>query len=147
MPRTSRLSRFLRFVGSVIFTMAGLLYLVFPPNSSNHMFQGDWVSVSYGLVFAIGGVVSCLAVAMKVVQVERFGVLMVVVAGAILSTVQVLLVFAEPVTWTRGGGAAVYVGFTLWALERWWALKPVEEAIKVAATLDTGSTGRVNDRR
>ena len=83
----------------------------------------------WGWVFAAGGFISLIGTITRVVHLERLGVLFVVVAAAMLVAGQSLVMFADPITWTRGGGTLVYCGFGLWAFERWWRLGRDEKAI------------------
>ncbi|MCQ9385109.1 hypothetical protein [Brevibacterium moorei] len=127
------LSKWFKMIGSVLFILAGIWYILFPPMSSAHVYGGDWLSLLYGIVFAAGGLISAGGVLSSYVQVERYGVFMVAVAGIILSLSQLFLMLDYPVTWSRGGGVAIYTAFTVWAFERWHRLKPAEDAIREIA--------------
>ena len=129
----SRTSRTLRTLGSCIFTAAGLFYVLAPPNTTTSFFDTPAPAIMWGWVFAIGGLISLAGTLSRIVHVERLGVLFVAVAAAMLTAGQTLVMFADPITWTRGGGTLVYLGGGLWALERWWRLGLDERAINEVA--------------
>lgn len=129
-----RTSRILRTVGSIVFLAAGAFYVFAPPNTTTSFFDTPAPAVAWGWVFAAGGLVSLLGTLSRIVHVERLGVLFVIVAAAMLTAGQSLVMFgSEEVTWTRGGGTLVYLGFGLWAFERWWKLGRDERAINDVA--------------
>lgn len=125
-----RTSRILRTVGSIVFLAAGAFYVFAPPNTTTSFFDTPAPAVMWGWVFAAGGLISLIGTITRVVHLERLGVLFVVVAAAMLVAGQSLVMFgANSITWTRGGGTLVYMGFGLWAFERWWRLGRDEKAI------------------
>lgn len=124
-----RTSRALRAVGSAVFTFAGAFYVLAPPNTTTSFFDTPAPAVMWGWVFAAGGLISLAGTIVRVVHIERLGVLFVVVAATMLAAGQSMVMLADPITWTRGGGTLVYCGFGLWAFERWWRLGRDEKAI------------------
>lgn len=128
-----RTSRVLRAVGSIVFTAAGFFYVFAPPNTTTSFFDTPVPAIMWGWVFAAGGVVSLVGTFTRIVHVERLGVLFVIVAAAMLVAGQSMVMFGDPITWTRGGGTLVYAGFGLWAFERWWKLGRDERAINDVA--------------
>lgn len=126
MTRTSRLSS---FIGSLIFFLAGTAYVFIPPVTSTTFLESWYPAAAWGSVFAVGGLVSGYGVAARFVQLERFGVLMVVIAAACLTSAQTIVMLSGP-TWTRMGGTLVYLGFASWAFERWQRLAGEESAIR-----------------
>ncbi|QUL79930.1 hypothetical protein [Brevibacterium sp. SMBL_HHYL_HB1] len=129
----NRASRFLRAIGSLVFLGAGLFYTLAPPRTTTSFFDTPFPAIAWGAVFVFGGIVSLLGVITRYVHVERFGVFAIVVAGTCLSTGQAFVMFDLPITWTRGGGLLAYVGFTLFAFERWCRLGADERAINAVA--------------
>lgn len=121
--------RALRVVGSATFLLAGLAYVFMPPVTATKYLESWWPAAVWGILFATGGAVSIYGILSRYVQVERFGLLIVLVAAACLTMTQTLIMFDGP-TWTRAGGTLVYAGYTIWAIERWTRLAPDEQAIR-----------------
>lgn len=130
------MSRFLRALGSLVFLAAGLFYVLAPPRTTTAFFDTPFPAIAWGSVFAFGGLISLIGVMTRYIHIERFGVFSIVVAGACLSIGQAFVMFNLPITWTRGGGLLAYVGFTLFAFERWYRLGADERAIN--AVVDAG---------
>lgn len=124
-----RTSRALRAIGSIVFTAAGGFYILAPPSTTTSFFDTPVPAIMWGYVFAAGGIISLIGTLSRIVHLERLGVLFVVVAAAMLVAGQSMVMFADPITWTRGGGTLIYMGFGLWAFERWWRLGRDEKAI------------------
>lgn len=122
-------SRALRAIGSIVFTAAGGFYVLAPPSTTTAFFDTPVPAIMWGYVFAAGGLISLAGTFTRIIHVERLGVLFVVVAALMLVAGQSLVMFGDTITWTRGGGTAVYLGFGLWAFERWWKLGRDERAI------------------
>lgn len=129
----NRTSRFLRALGSLVFLSAGLFYVYATPRTTASYFDSTFPAVVWGWVFVLGGFVSLLGVLTRYVHIERFGVFAIVIAGTCLTIGQGMVMFDIPVTWTRGGGTLAYLGFTLFALERWYRLGADEKAINAIA--------------
>lgn len=126
-------SRLLRSFGSIVFAGAGIFYVIAPPLTTSSYFEAEWPAVTWGWIFAIGGVISLIGTFTRYVHVERLGVFCVAVAGALLATAQTSVMLDTPITWTRGGGSLVYFGLALWAFERWHRLGEDERAINAVA--------------
>lgn len=112
-------ARFFRFCGSAFFTLAGLAYLLIPPRSSAMYFDSSWPAKSWGLLFLLGGIISLWGVLSKSTHTEKLGVAFVAVATLALALNNGLLMFADPIVWTRLGGGLFYLACSMWALERW----------------------------
>lgn len=132
----TRTSRVFRALGSAVFLTAGLFYVYATPRTTASYFDSTFPAVVWGWVFVLGGFVSLLGVMTRYVHIERFGVFAIVVAGTCLTIGQTMVMFDLPITWTRGGGTLAYLGFTIFALERWHRLGADERAINAIA--DTG---------
>lgn len=134
MQRRSKRSWALRLAGSIIFLVAGVAFLVFPPQTAATFFETTWLSLADGLIFALGGGISLGGLLTRRVDIERLGVSLVVIAGFFLFLIQISLMFpGDRIVWTRGGHTLVYLGFATWALDRWVYLGDVIEVIEGAA--------------
>lgn len=131
----SQRSRSMRLVGSIIFLGAGLFYIFAPPESTAKYFETTSMSIIDGIVFTVGGVISAYGVIGKRYEIERLGVALVCVSGLALTIIQASVMLESPITWTRGGGTFVYLGFTIWAIDRWLYIgekvKELERAIEL----------------
>lgn len=115
--RTRRgMARAVRIASYAVFIAGGIFYIVAPPLSSKSFFNTEALAVSWGVVFAIGGVIAVIGAATRVPHTERLGLILVSIAGAVLTINQVAVMFEEPITWTRGGGTAAYGAFSLLSL-------------------------------
>lgn len=132
----SRVSRFSRASGSVIFVLAGIFYVFAPPNTTTEFFDTSWPAIAWGAVFIVGGFISGYGTLAKFPQVERLGVFMVMVAAICLTGAQIMVMWNAPVTWTRGGGTLVYLGFSAWVFDRWARLGDDEAAIRQVADME-----------
>lgn len=122
-----------RAAASFIFTLAGLAYMFFPPRTTAAFFDSEWPAVAWGAVFTFGGVISALGVLTNRPHHERLGVSLVLVAACCLTIAQFSVMFEIPITWTRGGGTLAYLGFTMWAFDRWKRLGREVETINEIA--------------
>lgn len=129
----SRTSKVLRALGSIVFFAAGIFFVYATPRTTASYFDSTFPAVVWGWVFVLGGFVSLVGVMARYVHIERFGVFAIVIAGTCLTIGQTMVMFDLPITWTRGGGTLAYLGFTVFALERWYRLGADERAINAIA--------------
>lgn len=101
-----------------MFGVTGIAYMVAPPRTTADFLDSSWPSVVWGFVFLTGAVVALLGTWTRKPLTERLGLMLIIIAGVVLTAVQALVMFDPPITWTRGGGTAAYAGFALvaWAL-------------------------------
>jgi hypothetical protein len=125
----TRISHISRTFGSLIFIAAGLFYVFASPNTTTEFFDAAWPAIAWGSVFIVGGFVSGYGTLIRIPQVERLGVFMVMVSALCLTAAQIMVMVSSPITWTRGGGTLVYLGFTAWVFDRWARLGEDEVAI------------------
>lgn len=141
-------SRTIRLVGSVIFISAGLFYIFAPPISTARYFETTAMSITDGIVFTIGGAISAYGVLWRRLEIERLGVALVCISGIALTIIQASVMLELPVTWTRGGGTFVYIGFTIWAIDRWLYIgdrvKEMERAIELTDRAEIDAEGDTN---
>ena len=126
---STRLTVAFKYLGSCVFTLAGLFYIMAPPRTTSEFFDAQWPAMLWGCIFFAGGVVSGIGAVARVPHVERFGVFCVSVAAVCLTAGQLLVMLEYPITWTRGGGTLVYLGLASWAFERYLRLSNDVDAI------------------
>lgn len=102
----------------VVFGAAGVAYMVAPPRTTSDFLDSSIPAMIWGFVFLVGAGIALGGIWKRIPHVERLGLMLVIIAGAVLTVVQSLVMFDPPITWTRAGGTGAYAGFTLiaWAL-------------------------------
>lgn len=119
---SNRLTTAFKYLGSCIFALGGLFYIMAPPKTTSDFFDASWPAILWGCIFFAGGLISGIGTAVRLPHIERFGVFCVAVAAMCLTAGQLLVMLDHPVTWTRGGGTLVYLGLASWAFERYLRL-------------------------
>lgn len=120
----------LAFLG---FVVSGLFYVFAPTRSSTQYYDSSIPAVLWGVVFVVGGVFAVWGILRRTPHLERLGLMLVVIAGAVLTLSQLAVMLEVPITWTRGGGTGAYGSFTLLALALWLRLgRRVEDVNFVA---------------
>lgn len=120
----------LAFLG---FVVSGLFYVFAPTRSSSQYYDSSIPAVLWGVVFVVGGVFAVWGILRRTPHLERLGLMLVVIAGAVLTLSQLAVMLEVPITWTRGGGTGAYGSFTLLALALWLRLgRRVEDVNFVA---------------
>ena len=125
----------LAFIGFVI---SGLFYIFAPTQSSSQYYDSSIPAVLWGVVFVLGGFFAIWGIMRKTPHLERLGLMLVVIAGTVLTISQAAVMFEVPITWTRGGGTGAYGSFTLLALALWLRLGRRVEAVNFVADMDRG---------
>lgn len=123
----------LAFVGFVI---SGLFYVFAPTKSSSQYYDSSIPAVLWGVVFVLGGFCAVWGITRRTPHLERLGLMLVVIAGSVLTISQAALMLEVPITWTRGGGTGAYGSFTLLALALWLRLGKRVEAVNFVADMD-----------
>lgn len=104
--------------GFIVFGSAGVSYMAAPPRTTSDFLDSSIPAMIWGLVFLVGSGTALGGIWKRIPHVERLGLMLVIIAGVVLTAVQTLVMFDPPITWTRAGGTGAYAGFTLiaWAL-------------------------------
>lgn len=137
--RTSESSRSVKVITALAFVgfvASGLFYMFAPPKSSSAYYDTSIPAVLWGVVFVVGGLFAVWGIFRKTPHLERLGLMLVVIAGAVLTISQTALMFEIPITWTRGGGTGAYGSFTLLALALWLRLGKRVENVNFVAGMD-----------
>lgn len=134
--RTADSSKSVKVITSLAFlgfVVSGLFYVFAPTRSSTQYYDSSIPAVLWGVVFVVGGVFAVWGILRRTPHLERLGLMLVVIAGAVLTLSQLAVMLEVPITWTRGGGTGAYGSFTLLALALWLRLgKRVENVNFVA---------------
>ena len=137
--RTSESSKSVKIITSLAFlgfVASGLFYVFAPPNSSSQYYDSSIPAVLWGVVFVLGGFFAVWGIIRKTPHLERFGLMLVIIAGGVLTISQTALMLEIPITWTRGGGTGAYGSFTLLALALWLRLGKRVEDVNFVADMD-----------
>ena len=134
--RTAESSKSVKVITSLAFlgfVVSGLFYVFAPTRSSTQYYDSSIPAVLWGVVFVVGGVFAVWGILRRTPHLERLGLMLVVIAGAVLTLSQLAVMLEVPITWTRGGGTGAYGSFTLLALALWLRLgRRVEDVNFVA---------------
>lgn len=117
------------------FVTSGLFYMFAPPMSSSKYYDSSIPAVLWGLVFVAGGGFAIWGIVRRIPHVERLGLMLVIIAGSILTISQTALMFEYPITWTRGGGTGAYGSFTLLSIALWLRLGKRVDSVNMVADL------------
>ena len=123
------------------FIISGLFYLLAPPTSTFRFYETNVPAMLWGAVFIVGAGVAMWGALKRIPHVQRLGLMFVIIAGTVLTANQTLLMFDEPITWTRGGGTVVLAAYTLITLVLWRKLKPRVDIVNLAADIEEGGDG------
>lgn len=141
MSRADKRVRAVMLSAFVGFVVSGGFYIFQPQNSSSHYYDSSLPAILWGVVFFIGGAIAVWAIIKRIPHLERLGLMLVIIAGAILTISQAALMFELPITWTRGGGTGAYGSFTLLAFAFWLRLRKQVEAVNLVADIESEREG------
>lgn len=140
--RTADSSKSVKVITSLAFlgfVVSGLFYVFAPTRSSTQYYDSSIPAVLWGVVFVVGGVFAVWGILRRTPHLERLGLMLVVIAGSVLTLSQLAVMFEMPITWTRGGGTGAYGSFTLLALALWLRLGRRVEDVNFAADVSRES--------
>ena len=140
--RTADSSKSVKIITSLAFlgfVVSGLFYVFAPTRSSTQYYDSSIPAVLWGVVFVVGGVFAVWGILRRTPHLERLGLMLVVIAGSVLTLSQLAVMFEMPITWTRGGGTGAYGSFTLLALALWLRLGRRVEDVNFAADVSRES--------
>lgn len=107
----SRAGKMARYIAAALVVSAGVFYLIQPPRTTSNFFDGEWPPMVWGAVMVASGLVIAWGISSRILQIEQYGMLMMGFGSGLLATGQTLVMFGDPITWTRGGGTLI-----LWAM-------------------------------
>lgn len=99
-----------RLVAAIFYMLAGGFYVGAPPRTTASFFDASWPSIAWGVLMVAGGIVTITGLRTRIIQVEQYGMLMILVATAMLALTRTAVMLDPPPVFTRGGGV-----FVLWA--------------------------------
>lgn len=95
-------------VTAIIFILAGLAYVVFPPRTTTQFFDATWPPLLWGGCMVLGGTLDLWGIRSKVYDWSILGLAFLWVGTGSLALAQTMVMIAPPPTLTRGGGTALY---------------------------------------
>lgn len=128
----SRLGRGARYIASALVVAAGLFYLMQPPRTTSNFFDGEWPPMVWGAVMVAAGFVIAWGLQSRVLQIEQYGMLMMGFGAGLLAAGQTLVMFGEPITWTRGGGTLILWALVAFASARYFELSAEIRSARLA---------------
>lgn len=130
-----KLGRLCRYIAASLVLAAGIYYLFQPPRTTIGFFDASWPPMAWGAIMIVGGAIVGAGLFTRIMQVEQYGMMMFGVGAGMLATSQTLVMFAPPITHTRGGGTLV-----LWALVAFSAARYFELSAEIRS-------GRIAEQR
>lgn len=132
-----RAGRRLRIVAGIVVLIAGLAYIIFPPNTTIGLFAAAWPPIGWGIVLAISGGVIVWGIRSGLMQVEQLGMMGTGLGAGLLTVSQTLVMVLGDTGFapTRLGGTAVYLAFTILATARYFELAADIRAARLAREL------------
>ena len=130
-----RTGRGFRYAGAALMSLTGLAYIIFPPKSAESLWSGSWPAIVWGALMVAAGVVVLAGMRSRILQVEQYGQLMVVVSSGMLVINQVLLMVHPEVTPTRLGGTLVLAAFVGFATARYFELGADTRSARLAEAM------------
>src|SRR5699024_2043693 len=85
----------LAFIG---FAISELFYIFAPTHSSSQHYDSSLPAVLWGVVFVLGGFCAVWGILRKTPHLERLGLMLVVIAGSVLTISQAAVMFEVPIT-------------------------------------------------
>lgn len=133
--RSDRSARAVMIAAFIGFIISGVAYVAAPPRTTAQFFDSSTPAILWGVVFFVGGMIAVNGVIRKVPHIERLGLMLVIIAGTVLTLTQGAVMFADPITWSRGGGTGVYGSFTILSIAFWLRLGRNVETVNLVADL------------
>ena len=132
-----RAGRRLRTVAGVVVLIAGVAYVLWPPNTTIGLFDAAWPPIGWGIILAISGGVIVWGIRSKLMQVEQLGMMGLGIGAGLLTISQTLVMILGGTGFspTRLGGTAAYLAFTIFAAARYFELSADIRAARLARDL------------
>lgn len=124
--------RVARLIGAVFGILAGLFYIIFPPNTTTHFFDATWPAIAWGIFFLLGGVISSVAWWNRSLNLDRIGLTCLITGIAGLLFAQTMVMLEYPITYTRGGGTVILAVLAAYLIARWQDVRHDEQEAEAA---------------
>ena len=115
-PKRRVLSRLLAHLTAIA---AGLFYVIHPPVTTTTYLDAIWPARTWGAFFILGGVIAALSWWRRLLTVKRIGMILEITALLALTAAQMMVMFDQGVSWTRGGGVMTLL-FGIFLLAAYW---------------------------
>lgn len=140
---TMKPRRVARFMGALFGIVAGLFYIIFPPEMITDYLGSTWPVAAWGAFFLAGGIVSSAAWWSRILVMDRLGLSFLITGTLGLLFAQTGLMLVQPITYARGGGTVVLAILAAYLIARWqdvrhdeqeaeWAIRVTDEAPDVS---------------
>lgn len=111
--------RVARLVASIVATLAGLFFVLFPPEASARFLGGELPIIIVGVFIFTGGLFCATSWWMRVLIIERIGLTLLLTGLAGLMAVQLMIVAHAEASPARWGVAALLAMITSYLVARW----------------------------
>jgi len=116
MPKRRVLSRLLAHLVAV---GAGLFYVIHPPVTTTTYLDATWPARTWGAFFIAGGIIAAFSWWRRLLTIKRIGLILEITALAALTNAQMMVMFDQGITWTRGGTVMTLL-FGIFLLASYW---------------------------
>lgn len=82
---------------------AGLFYILHPPITTTTYLDAIWPARTWGAFFIAGGIIAAFSWWRRLLTIKRIGLILEITALVALTAAQMMVMFDQGVTWTRGG--------------------------------------------
>lgn len=131
--RLKVLGKVMRYIGASLVVAAGIYYLLAPPTTTIGFFDSSWPPMAWGVVMILGGGIVAAGLRTRIMQVEQYGMLMIAIGSGMLALAQTFVMFAPPITHTRGGGTLILWAIVSFTAARYFELSAEIRSAKLAA--------------
>lgn len=107
MTHGHRPRRVARLFAAIAGVLAGLFFIVFPPNSAVQLLEASWPARTWGAFLLAGGAISAIAWWRRNLTLDLLGLTCLIAGTGALFGNQFMIMIEHPITYTRGGGTVI----------------------------------------
>lgn len=98
---------------------AGLFYVIHPPITTTTYLDATWPARTWGAFFIAGGIIAAFSWWHRLLTIKRIGLILEITALVALTAAQMMVMFDQGISWTRGGTVMALL-FGIFLLAAYW---------------------------